>query len=224
VEIVVKRKGATPTPDGANGIKPAILIVKEFVTPGRTPSPVPMTEGTVTLRPGVVYALYTGLAIKGVTRPWQLYAEALPAAAKAGLQVVRVGADPEIVVYVTTFETMQLTLREEAVFCEVLNTQFSLNSTTVTVEAGAQLAPVGFVPAVAANERVVKDLSAEQNRNAGAPAKELSPQEQAAKVDEWLNADDGKGKVVSADTTTLAAPVLDFGTAAGRGSSAAFTG
>jgi hypothetical protein len=215
MDLIVKRPGARPEPDNVNGIRPDVLIIKEYVTPGRTPSPVPWDAGTVRLKPGAVYALYTGLMIRGLSRPWQLYCEPTMAMAKAGLHVLRVAVDPEIVIYVTTHELLDVTLPSPMVTCEVLNTNFTLETTKVTVETGVPLAPVGFSPAISPSERVVKDMTPPTAD--GAPKGKLSDAEAAAKVNEWLDSADDKGSVIGADATTTVAPI-------GGGSAAPFRG
>lgn len=205
MKFIVKRKGATPRPVDDKSFIPDILAICEFVTPGRTPAPMPISAGSLRLRVGAIYKLVTGLAVEGVERPWQVYAAALGPLWKEGLEITRVDVQPEIVFYVKAIGEVTIHIGQGAVAMEVIDRAgYSLSQATVesqVAQAAAPLPPLGFV-AQTGGERFVKGVSGEAGGQANLPGKQLTETEIARQGDAWLNEDDGKGKVGGADSTT----------------------
>ena len=207
MNIIIKRANATPRPINDKMFVPDILAICEFVTPGRTPSPTPITQGSFRLRPGSIYKLATGLSIDGVVRPWQVQALAQTPFWKEGLVVLRCDVDPEIVFYVQAYGEVTIAIGQGGIALEIIDrSEYSMSDASVTVEKGAVLPPMGSVAQVG-NERFVKAQPGEAGGQSP-QGKRSTEAELTRKGADWLNEDDGKGRVGGADgATSLGASV-----------------
>lgn len=201
MNIIVKRPNAAPRPISEKLLAPDILAICEFVTPGRTPSPTPITQGGFRLRCGSIYKLVTGLAIEGIVRPWQVHAVAQAPFWNEGLVILRTEVDPEIAFFVQAYGEVTITVGQGGIALEIIDrAEYSLAEASVTVEKGAALPPLGFT-AQTGGERFVRGQPSDVGGQEPAGRK-TTEAELTRKGADWLNEDDGKGRISGADTTT----------------------
>jgi hypothetical protein len=185
----------------ANGLlKIRGVLVSEFLTIGRIGPLGTKTE--VDFRPGVIYKIYTGIAIDGVDSPFKINVRVSDEIFKYGANALRVeiGARNELIVYLTTLETFKF-MKQSFIFEASVASDGSilgaLETASVTIEPSKSIPPPG---------QVYKESITLRDAPRPPEAEKAATADAAQRVQAWLNEPDTKGRIVGEDKPTVHEP------------------
>jgi len=169
------------------------VLVGEFLTPGRIGPLGTKTE--VDFRPGVIYKIYTGVAIQGIDSPFKINVRVSDEFFKFGANALRVeiGARNELIVYLTTLESFKF-MKQSFIFEASVASDGSilgaLETASITLVPSKSIPPPGQVYKESVT---LRDVPRPDSNKAA------ETHDAAQRVQAWLNEPDTKGKIVGED-------------------------
>lgn len=189
------------------------VLVSQFTTPARI---APLNVSTeAEFKPGVIYKIYTGLAIDDVKNPFNLTVRAVISLFKHGLEVKRVDLEErnEIVIYATTMVPFKF-VKNESMFEVAINLGGSFSIAGVEIKPESVAATPGPFQKETLHLKEVVQAAAQAQ---GDPAQAASDEK---KVKDWLESPDTKGKEIGVETQPVSKPFTGTAAVANTGPNA----